>query len=163
MAQEDILEQPAIPARPLQLDDGETDTNLRMRYGIYYMSPELDDILTNHIIYFQCYMSLESDDILNLSYNFTSNRFIRNSVNSYLLAASKSPRQLRFEASVANLEQFEMSNENLIARDDLPCESDEKLQLQCASVRHIVRWVVMAKFASALLDVVALQGLAQKD
>jgi hypothetical protein len=80
MAQEDILEQPAIPARPLQLDDGETDTNLRLRYGIYYMSPELDDILTNHIIYFQCYMSLESDDILNLSYNFTSNRFIRNSV-----------------------------------------------------------------------------------
>ena len=51
----------------------------------------------------------------------------------------KSPRQLRFEASVANLEQFEMSNENLIARDDLPCESDEKLQLQCASVRRIVR------------------------
>jgi len=55
------------------------------------------------------------------------------------LADAKSQSQLHFEAEVADLENFEASNENLIARDDLPCESDAVLQLQCASVRRIVR------------------------
>ncbi len=56
-----------------------------------------------------------------------------------LLFTAKSQNQLHFEAEVADLENFEASNENLIARDDLPCESDAALQLQCASVRRIVR------------------------
>ena len=56
------------------------------------------------------------------------------------MIAAKNPNQLHFEAEVADLENFEASNENLIARDDLPCESDATLQLQCASVRRIVRF-----------------------
>ena len=54
--------------------------------------------------------------------------------------ANKNAEQ-RMEKEVAALEEFESSNENLIARDDLPCEADSKFQLQCSSVRRIVRSV----------------------
>ena len=44
-----------------------------------------------------------------------------------------------FVEGVKEVQQFERQNENLIARNDLPCESDSKVKLQCASVREAVR------------------------
>jgi hypothetical protein len=43
------------------------------------------------------------------------------------------------QTEVKNLEKFEANNENLISRNDLPCDDDAKFKLQCSSVRHFVR------------------------
>ena len=57
-----------------------------------------------------------------------------------LVISSNSSRTSQdFETEVKRLENFEMKNENLISRNDLPCEKDSKFKLQCASVRRAVR------------------------
>jgi hypothetical protein len=44
-----------------------------------------------------------------------------------------------FEQEIKNLEKFEEQNENLISRNDLPCDNDAHFKIQCTSVRRAVR------------------------
>jgi hypothetical protein len=44
-----------------------------------------------------------------------------------------------FDQEIKNLEKFEAQNENLISRNDLPCDNDAHFKIQCTSVRRAVR------------------------
>ena len=56
-----------------------------------------------------------------------------------VISSNSSSAQEIMAAEVKMLENFEMKNENLISRNDLPCDKDAKFKLQCSSVRRAVR------------------------